>query len=89
MRDASFSPSRSITGMSGSDDKADVDALSTRLRQTISKRAQKRAQIIGAAVRAAHMLSIGMPGVIDETQLSHDGVSLVLDAAQELCGARR
>ena len=29
----------------------------------------KRARIVGAAVRTAHMLSIGMPGVIDETPL--------------------
>jgi exopolyphosphatase/guanosine-5'-triphosphate,3'-diphosphate pyrophosphatase len=62
----------------GSDDNAAVDALSTRLRLTISKRAQKRARIIGTAVRAAHMLSIGMPGVIDETKLSQEGTQLVL-----------
>jgi exopolyphosphatase/guanosine-5'-triphosphate,3'-diphosphate pyrophosphatase len=62
----------------GSDEGAAVDALSTRLRLTISKRAQKRARIIGAAVRTAHMLSIGMPGVIDETQLAHEGTTLVL-----------
>ncbi len=49
-----------------------TDDLSVRLRQAISKRAQKRARIVGAAVRTAHMLSIGMPGVIDETQLSYD-----------------
>ncbi len=35
--------------------------------------AQKRARIIGAAIRAAHMLSIGMPGIIDETPLSYRG----------------
>jgi exopolyphosphatase/guanosine-5'-triphosphate,3'-diphosphate pyrophosphatase len=62
----------------GSDEGASIDALSTRLRAAISKRAQKRARIIGAAVRTAHMLSIGMPGVIDETQLSHEGTTLVL-----------
>jgi exopolyphosphatase/guanosine-5'-triphosphate,3'-diphosphate pyrophosphatase len=62
----------------GSDEGASIDALSTRLRAAISKRAQKRARIIGAAVRTAHMLSIGMPGVIDETQLSHQGTTLVL-----------
>jgi exopolyphosphatase/guanosine-5'-triphosphate,3'-diphosphate pyrophosphatase len=61
----------------GSDD-AKGDELSTRLRLAVSKRAQKRARIIGAAVRAAHMLSIGMPGVIDETKLSYEGNKLVL-----------
>jgi exopolyphosphatase/guanosine-5'-triphosphate,3'-diphosphate pyrophosphatase len=39
------------------------DDLSERLKSAVSKRAQKRARIIGAAVRTAHMLSIGMPGV--------------------------
>ncbi|WP_374990945.1 exopolyphosphatase [Hyphomicrobium sp. LHD-15] len=61
----------------GSDD-AKGDELSTRLRLSVSKRAQKRARIIGAAIRAAHMLSIGMPGVIDETKLSYEGTKLVL-----------
>jgi exopolyphosphatase/guanosine-5'-triphosphate,3'-diphosphate pyrophosphatase len=59
-------------------DEAKGDELSTRLRLAVSKRAQKRARIIGAAIRAAHMLSIGMPGVIDETKLSHEGNKLVL-----------
>jgi len=54
------------------------DDLSERLKAAVSKRAQKRARIIGAAVRTAHMLSIGMPGVIDETPLSYDGKKLVL-----------
>jgi exopolyphosphatase/guanosine-5'-triphosphate,3'-diphosphate pyrophosphatase len=61
----------------GVDDGA-TDDLSVRLRQAISKRAQKRARIVGAAVRAAHMLSIGMPGVIDETKLSYAPGKLVL-----------
>lgn len=56
----------------------DRDELSERLRTQISKRAQKRARIVGAAVRTAHMLSIGMPGVIDETPLSYDNDRLVL-----------
>jgi exopolyphosphatase/guanosine-5'-triphosphate,3'-diphosphate pyrophosphatase len=59
------------------DDGASED-LSVRLRQAISKRAQKRARIVGAAVRTAHMLSIGMPGVIDETKLSYAPGKLVL-----------
>ncbi|MCC7253396.1 MAG: Ppx/GppA family phosphatase [Hyphomicrobium sp.] len=54
------------------------DDFSARLKLVVSKRAQKRARIIGAAIRAAHMLSIGMPGVIDETRLSYEGTKLVL-----------
>jgi exopolyphosphatase/guanosine-5'-triphosphate,3'-diphosphate pyrophosphatase len=61
----------------GVDDGA-TDELSVRLRQAISKRAQKRARIIGAAVRTAHMLSVGMPGVIDETKLSYAPGKLIL-----------
>lgn len=59
-------------------DESTGDDLTTRLKAVVSKRAQKRARIVGAAVRAAHMLSIGMPGVIDETKLSYEGNKLVL-----------
>lgn len=62
---------------SGSDD-ARPDALSTRLKQIVSKRTQKRARLIGMAVRTAHMLSIGMAGVIDVTRLFYEGPKLVL-----------
>ena len=62
---------------SGSDD-GRGDSLLTRLKQSVSKRAQKRARLVGAAVRVAHMLSIGMPGVIDETRLFYEGPKLVL-----------
>lgn len=56
--------------------------LSDRLKGAAGKRLQKRARIVGAAVRAAHMLSIGMPGVIDETPLSYEGDKLVLTIAK-------
>lgn len=59
-------------------DEGKGDDFSTRLKLVVSKRAQKRAKIIGAAIRAAHMLSIGMPGVIDETRLFYEGPKLVL-----------
>ncbi len=65
------------------------DDLSERLKAAVSKRAQKRARIIGAAVRTAHMLSIGMPGVIDETPLELRGEKARADPSQGLCGARR
>lgn len=54
------------------------DQVSERMKRAVSKRALLRARIIGAAVRAAHMLSIGMPGVIDVTPLSIENDKLVL-----------
>ena len=59
-------------------DEGEGDELSERLKAVVSKRAQKRARIIGAAIRTAHMISIGMPGVILDTPLSYDGDRLVL-----------
>ena len=55
-----------------------ADHLSERLRQAASKKVQKRARIVGSAIRTAHMLSIGRPGVIDECPLSYEDGSLVL-----------
>jgi exopolyphosphatase/guanosine-5'-triphosphate,3'-diphosphate pyrophosphatase len=54
------------------------DELSERLKGAVSRRLQRRARIVGAAVRTAHMLSVGMPGVIDETPLSYERDKLVL-----------
>jgi exopolyphosphatase / guanosine-5'-triphosphate,3'-diphosphate pyrophosphatase len=62
------------------------EALSERLRALVTKRVQKRAKIIGAAVRTAHMLSIGTAGVIDETQLLYEGETLVLMIPQAYAG---
>ncbi len=53
------------------------ERLSTRLHRTASKRNLKRARIIGAAVRAEHMLSVGTSGIIDSTRLSYEGDRLV------------
>ncbi len=50
----------------------DADELPQRLKTAITKRGDRRARIVGAAIRCAHMLSIGMPGVIDETRLSYE-----------------
>jgi exopolyphosphatase/guanosine-5'-triphosphate,3'-diphosphate pyrophosphatase len=58
---------------SGGDDK-----LSDQLKAIVPRRLYKRALIVGAAIRAAHMLSIGRPGIIDETRLSYAGDRLVL-----------
>ena len=52
--------------------------LSDRLRVLVGKRVLRRAKIIGAAVRVAHMLSIGMSGVIDRTSLTFENGSIVL-----------
>jgi exopolyphosphatase/guanosine-5'-triphosphate,3'-diphosphate pyrophosphatase len=57
---------------------AAADQLSSRLRMLVDRRTLKRARIVGAAIRTAHMLSIGMPGIIDETPLSYEEGKLVL-----------
>jgi exopolyphosphatase/guanosine-5'-triphosphate,3'-diphosphate pyrophosphatase len=54
------------------------DRISDRLKAIVSKKQYRRARIIGAAIRAAHMLSIGRPGIIDETPLAYEGNKLVL-----------
>ena len=62
----------------GLDDDEGEEQLSVRLKALISKRQVKRARVIGAAIRSAHMLSIGRPGIIDETKLAYEGDRLVL-----------
>jgi exopolyphosphatase / guanosine-5'-triphosphate,3'-diphosphate pyrophosphatase len=52
--------------------------FSDRLQAMLSPRLLKRARIVGAAIRAAHMLSIGRPGIIDETPLAYERDMLVL-----------
>jgi exopolyphosphatase/guanosine-5'-triphosphate,3'-diphosphate pyrophosphatase len=47
--------------------------LSERLQKIVSGRLLRRARIVGAAIRTAHMISIGRPGLIDECPLSYDG----------------
>jgi exopolyphosphatase/guanosine-5'-triphosphate,3'-diphosphate pyrophosphatase len=54
------------------------DQLSERLREAAGKRLLRRARIVGAAVRVAHMLSVGTAGVIDMTPLECRGDKLVL-----------
>jgi len=60
--------------------------LSDQLKSIVSKRLQKRARIVGAAVRTAHMLSIGVAGVIDETPISYQGDKLVLTIPASYAG---
>ncbi len=54
------------------------DEFSKRLKALLPGRLYRRARVLGAAIRAAHMLSIGMPGTIDETPISYQGDTLVL-----------
>jgi exopolyphosphatase / guanosine-5'-triphosphate,3'-diphosphate pyrophosphatase len=63
----------------GSDDEERVaGTLSDRLKAICSNRLLRRARLLGAAIRAAHMLSIGRPGIIDETTLTYERDRLVL-----------
>jgi exopolyphosphatase / guanosine-5'-triphosphate,3'-diphosphate pyrophosphatase len=61
------------------DDDESGEQLSDRMRRAIDKRAMKRARLVGAAIRAAHMLSIGRAGVIGDTRLRIDKERLTLD----------
>lgn len=54
------------------------DELSSQIRKLMDKRSLRRALLVGAALRTAHMLSVGMPGIIDETPLSYEDGRLVL-----------
>jgi exopolyphosphatase/guanosine-5'-triphosphate,3'-diphosphate pyrophosphatase len=66
-------------GTSGGDQEQEgSDQFSERLKAIAPKTLYRRARIIGAAIRAAHMLSIGRPGIIDETPVSYDRNKLVL-----------
>ena len=53
-------------------------SLEARYLELLGPRLLKRARVIAAAVRTAHMLSVGMPGVIDETRLDIDRKRLIL-----------
>ena len=64
----------------------EIDTLSQRLRDLVPKRVQRRARIVGAAIRTAHMLSIGMAGVIEETPLSNENGKLILTVPPAYAG---
>jgi exopolyphosphatase/guanosine-5'-triphosphate,3'-diphosphate pyrophosphatase len=53
------------------------DELSQRLVELVDKEALKRARILGAAFRAAHMVTAAMPGVLPHTPLSYEGNRLI------------
>ena len=53
------------------------DELSQRLIELVDKDMVKRARILGAAFRAAHMVSAAMPGVLTNTPITYEGNRLV------------
>jgi exopolyphosphatase / guanosine-5'-triphosphate,3'-diphosphate pyrophosphatase len=53
------------------------DELSQRLVELVDKDMLKRARILGAAFRAAHMVSAAMPGVLTNTPVTYEGNRLV------------
>jgi exopolyphosphatase/guanosine-5'-triphosphate,3'-diphosphate pyrophosphatase len=53
------------------------DELSQKLIELVDKDAVKRARVLGAAIRAAHMVSAAMPGVLTNTPVSYEGNRLV------------
>ena len=59
-------------------DKSDFSGLPQNLAGMLDRRTIKRARIVGGALRTAHMISIGMPKVIDETSLSYEPGRIVL-----------
>ena len=54
------------------------DELSSRIKKLMDKRSLRRALVLGAALRTAHMLSVGKSGIIDETPLSYEDGRIVL-----------
>ncbi len=71
-------------GATRNDDPDASDRLAQRLKAIVSKRLYRRARIIGAAVRVAHMLSIGRPGIVDKTPLAYERNKLVLNLPKAL-----
>ncbi|ODR94787.1 exopolyphosphatase [Methyloceanibacter superfactus] len=53
------------------------DDLSQKLIELVDKDTLKRARILGAAFRAAHMVSAAMPGVLPNTPLTYEGNRLI------------
>ena len=56
----------------------EADGLSASLRALVDKRALKRARMVGAAIRTAHMISLGQAGILNETPVIHEGDRLRL-----------
>jgi exopolyphosphatase/guanosine-5'-triphosphate,3'-diphosphate pyrophosphatase len=65
-------------GAARDDDSDANDRLAQRLRAIVPKKLYRRARIIGAAVRTAHMLSVGRPGIIGAMPLAYHRGRLAL-----------
>jgi len=61
-----------------------VGELLPELSAMIPRQLQKRALIVGQAVRLAHTLSAGMKGVLPQTSLAYDGGKVILRLPQSL-----
>jgi exopolyphosphatase/guanosine-5'-triphosphate,3'-diphosphate pyrophosphatase len=76
-------PGRAFLAMSvyfrhvGPDEEEDGE-LATRLAELVDKRMLKRARIVGAAIRTAHMISIGQAGLIPDIAPNYERDRLVL-----------
>ncbi len=53
-------------------------AMEKRLKGLAGERLLKRARILGAAIRTAHMISIGQPGMIERAKLEYAGDRLLM-----------
>lgn len=60
------------------------EELSPRLIDLVDKKSLKRARILGAAIRTAHMLSASTPGIIPRAPLTLGGKKLVLILPDDL-----
>lgn len=61
------------------------DELSQALVELVDKSTVKRARILGAAFRAANMVSASMPGVLPHTPLTYEGNRLVWTLPEPFC----
>jgi exopolyphosphatase/guanosine-5'-triphosphate,3'-diphosphate pyrophosphatase len=60
------------------------EALSPHIRELAPTRYMERARALGAALRAGHLISAGMPGTIGRTRLEARGKALALILPEEL-----
>ena len=58
---------------------------SPKIYNLIDENTLSRARIIGAAIRAAHMISASMPGIIGKTPISYEGDRVVLQLPKKYC----
>lgn len=58
--------------------------LSLRVKEMVSRRSLRRARILGAAIRTAHMISVGHSGIIPDVQLAYEPDKLVLTLPAKL-----